>query len=80
MILFFQGLVGTIGTALFYISVFLASQLTGFLQQALGLPGMFLVFALNGLIYVGLVILFVPETNGKNYHQFVEEAKAALKI
>ena len=76
----FQGLVGTIGTTLFYISVFLASQLTGFLQEALGLPGMFLFFALNGLIYVGLVIIFVPETNGKNYHQFVEEAKAALKI
>ena len=77
---FFQGLVGTIGTALFYISVFLASQLTGFLQQALGLPGMFLVFALNGFIYVGLVVIFVPETNGKNYHQFVDEAKAAMKI
>jgi len=75
-----KGLVGTAGTALFYISVFLASQLTGFLQQALGLPGMFLVFALNGSIYVGLVMIFVPETNGKNYHQFVEEAKAALKI
>merc|ERR1712106_1275853 len=75
-----KGLVGTAGTALFYISVFLASQMTGLLQHALGLPGMFLVFSVNALLYLGLVLMFVPETKGKNYHQFLRESRSDSKI
>ena len=71
---------GTVGTSLFYISVFLASQITGLLQQALGLPGMFLVFAVNAAVYLGIVVIFVPETNGKIYHQFMDETKYIIKI
>ena len=75
-----QGYVGTAGTALFYTSVFLSSQLTGILQHAVGMPGMFLVFSALASFYLMLVFMLVPETSGKTYQQFVEEAEIDYKI
>ena len=69
----FQGIVGTVGASLFYISIFLASMLPGILEPALGMAGMFAVFAAITGIMLGLAILLVPETSGKNYPEFIAE-------
>ena len=68
-----QGIVGTVGASLFYISLFLASMLPGILEPALGMSGMFAVFAAITGIMLGLAILLVPETSGKNYQEFIAE-------
>jgi len=70
-----KGYVGTAGTALFYSSVFLASQLTSVLQESVGMPGMFLVFSCLAAIYLGITIIMVPETGGASYQQFVNNQK-----
>merc|ERR1711970_228372 len=68
-----KGYVGTAGTALFYSSVFLASQLTSLLQESVGMPGMFLVFSCLAGIYLGITVIMVPETGGASYQQFVNQ-------
>jgi len=68
-----KGYVGTVGTALFYSSVFLASQLTSVLQESVGMPGMFLVFSCLAGTYLGITITMVPETGGATYQQFVNQ-------
>merc|ERR1719203_1189880 len=68
-----KGIVGTVGASLFYISIFLASMLPGILEPVLGMAGMFAVFAAITGIMLGLAILLVPETSGKNYPEFIEE-------
>jgi len=75
-----KGYVGTAGTALFYSSVFLASQLTSVLQDSVGMPGMFLVFACLAGLYLGITLLLVPETGGASYQQFVNQVNEDNKI
>jgi len=72
-----KGYVGTAGTALFYSSVFLASQLTSLLQESVGMPGMFLVFSCLAGIYLGITVIMVPETGGASYQQFVNKKQEA---
>merc|ERR1712117_879626 len=68
-----KGIVGTVGASLFYISIFLASMLPGILEPALGMAGMFAVFAaITGILLV-LAVLLVPETSGKSYPEFIAE-------
>ena len=66
-----QGIVGTVGCSFYYISVFLSSMLPGLLEPRLGLAGMFAVFAAITGLFLGLVIILVPETAGKSYPEFI---------
>ena len=69
----FQGIVGTVGSSFYYISVFLSSMLPGLLEPSLGMAGMFAVFAAITGLFLGLVIILVPETAGKSYPEFIAE-------
>ena len=71
MFFFFQGIVGTVGSSFYYISVFLSSLLPGVLEPRLGIAGMFGVFAAITALFLGLVVLLVPETAGKSYPDFI---------
>ena len=61
------------GSSLYYISVFLSSILPGLLEPALGLAGMFLVFAAISGVFFGITFFLVPETRGKTYQEFISE-------
>ena len=57
------------GSALYYTAVFLAAKLPIVLEPAVGLPGMFAVFAaFSGVVFV-VVLVLVEETQGKTYRQ-----------
>jgi len=71
----FKGLVNTVGSAGFYVSVFLSVHLTSILQNYLGMGGLFAVFTLLSCTYVLVVFLFVPETSGLTLKQSVKEKK-----
>jgi hypothetical protein len=77
---FSQATVSAVGTSLYYLSVFLSSQIPGLLEHSIGMPGMFLVFALISAIYLGTVFYMVPETYGTNYHQYTSDNKKEIKI
>ena len=70
---FFQGIVGTVGSSFYYISVFLSSLLPGVLEPRLGIAGMFAVFAGITALFLSLVVLLVPETAGKSYPDFISD-------
>ena len=58
---------GAAGTFMYYISVFISSQMPAVVEPDFGLSGMFLVFAAITGIFLGVVLVFVPETKGKTY-------------
>ena len=72
-LLMFQGIVGSVGSSSYNISVFLASMMPGLLEPRLGMAGMFAVFAAITAFFLGLVILLVPETEGKSYPEYIAE-------
>ena len=72
-LLMFQGIVGSVGSSSYNISVFLASMMPGLLEPRLGMAGMFAVFAAITALFLGLVILLVPETAGKSYPEYIAE-------
>ena len=57
---------------MYYISVFLAAQMPVLLGPTLGLAGMFLVFAFISGLCVVVILLLVPETEGKTYTEYVK--------
>ena len=66
------------GSALYYTAVFLAAQLPIVLEPAVGLPGMFAVFAaFSGVVFV-VVLVLVEETQGKTYRQHLSSKQENL--
>ena len=66
-----QAIINTLGAASFYVSLLLASQISGLLEPYLGIEGVFLIFAALSIVFLAIGVWFVPETGGSTYYQYV---------